>query len=67
MILRMAGPSLMSRDRHVLSRGLFVAGTITSYAAAKQQEEIRCPPPTSSSAPSSPMPKSAPLVQEFSG
>jgi hypothetical protein len=44
MILRMAGPSLMSRDRHVPSRGLFVAGTITSYAPTKQQEEIRCPP-----------------------
>jgi hypothetical protein len=40
MILRMAGPSLMSRDRHVPSRRLFVAGTITSYAAAKQQEQI---------------------------
>jgi len=39
----MAGPSLMSRDRHVPSRGSFVAATITSYDAAKQQEEIRCP------------------------
>ncbi|MCP3383930.1 MULTISPECIES: hypothetical protein [unclassified Bradyrhizobium] len=30
----------MSRARHVPSRWLFVAGTITSYAAAKQQDAM---------------------------
>jgi len=63
----MADSSLMSRA-HVSPRGLFVAGNISSYAAAKQQEEMRCPLRISSSAPSPQVKRSREMLvpaQEF--